>query len=425
MIRADVARAFAVNSAFLALSFAVAVVLARALGADGYGVYAFAWSLASLAALPATAGLPMLVLRETARGTAAGEHGTVRGAWRWAARAALVLSAAVVVVGAAVLLAVDRAPLGSQAATIAWALALVPLLAFAALRGAALRGLQRLVAGQLPESVVRPGVLLALIAGAGAVEVTLTPARAMALHVAAASVAFAAGAWLLARNTPPALRAAVPVMQGRSWLRATGPLAMVAGMQLVMQHTDIVMLGVFVPTAEVGVYRVGSQLAVLAAFGLAAVNMVVGPRFAALHAQDDRAAMQKLATSSARFVFALAAIVTLALAIAGPPLLEIVFGASFGAAYLPLLILLAGQCVNASTGSVGYLLNMTGHEGDAAKGMAVAAVANVVLNLLLIPRWGMHGAAVATAVSVVAWNVLLWRATRTRLGINSLAFRAP
>ena len=72
-------------------------------------------------------------------------------------------------------------------------------------------------------------------------------------------------------------------------------------------------------------------------------------------------------------------------------------------------------------GSAGQLLNMTGHERDVTKGMAYAAVLNIVLNLSLIPWLGIYGAAIATAISLITQGVLLWRLTATRLKIQCSA----
>jgi O-antigen/teichoic acid export membrane protein len=83
---------------------------------------------------------------------------------------------------------------------------------------------------------------------------------------------------------------------------------------------------------------------------------------------------------------------------------------------------LRGKHKNNKVKSVGFLLNMTGHEQDTARGMTIAAVSNVVLNLLLVPLWGLTGAALASAITLTAWNVLLWLAVRRRLKINSMAF---
>jgi O-antigen/teichoic acid export membrane protein len=87
------------------------------------------------------------------------------------------------------------------------------------------------------------------------------------------------------------------------------------------------------------------------------------------------------------------------------------------------MILLVGQFVNSAAGSVGSLLNMTGHERETARGIAVSAVINLLLNFILVPFWGIIGAAVGTAAGLVTSNVLLWWAVRKRLGINSLAFK--
>ena len=69
------------------------------------------------------------------------------------------------------------------------------------------------------------------------------------------------------------------------------------------------------------------------------------------------------------------------------------FGAEYSAAYLPLVILSIGQLVNAGTGSVAYLLNMSGHEQDTMRVYFVAALVNAVLNFILVPKYGMFGAA--------------------------------
>jgi len=77
--------------------------------------------------------------------------------------------------------------------------------------------------------------------------------------------------------------------------------------------------------------------------------------------------------------------------------------------------------VNAATGSVGNLLTMSGHERDAARGFVFAAVLNLVLNVLLIPAYGIVGAAVAAAISLISWNLILAALVYRRLGIHSTA----
>ena len=87
-----------------------------------------------------------------------------------------------------------------------------------------------------------------------------------------------------------------------------------------------------------------------------------------------------------------------------------------------LKILCIGQLVNASVGSVGVLLDMTGNEKDSAGAIGLGAGANVALNALLIPRYGVEGAAIATATSIVIRNILLSVRVRQRLNISPTIF---
>lgn len=73
-------------------------------------------------------------------------------------------------------------------------------------------------------------------------------------------------------------------------------------------------------------------------------------------------------------------------------------------------------------GSVAILLNMTGHEQDTARVVAISAIGNIALNLILVTLWGLIGAALASAITLSAWNILLWLAVRRRLNINSMAY---
>mgnify|MGYP000751870713 CR=1 FL=1 len=102
--------------------------------------------------------------------------------------------------------------------------------------------------------------------------------------------------------------------------------------------------------------------------------------------------------------------------ILGPDIL--VFGVEFEAALTPLLILALAYTFSVSLGIVSTILNMTGHEKTTAKGAVIATCVNVVLNLTLIPMFGISGAAIATAASLIVWNLYLWRSVRSLLSIR-------
>jgi O-antigen/teichoic acid export membrane protein len=405
------------------LSFLATVLLARLLGPSEYGVYAFVYATISLLSVPSEFGLPTLVVRETVRGMVSQDFPAVRGVWQWTGRAATLISLTLVVLSV-VGIWLFREPLTSQRLlTFLCALALVPLIALGNLRGAALTGLRHVVAGQFPEFLLRPGIfalLLGIAALAG--HSSLTAPMAMVLYVFSAGVTFSVGAWLLWRVTPLQVRSALPSYKSRTWLLSALPLAFIGGMQLIDQQASILLQGFFLPDASIGIYRIASQVAVLASFGLMTINLVLSPRFATLYAQGEMVKLQQLVRASARVILIFNLVLTVGFLVWGKLFLRLAFGSPFEAGYNPLIILLIGQLINSGAGSVGLLLNMSGNERETARGISIAALLNVVLNLILIPRWGIIGSSIASSASMIVWNVLLWFAVRKRLGINSLAF---
>jgi di/tricarboxylate transporter len=174
-----------------ALSLLMTVVLARALGAKGYGVYAYAMAIVTLLAIPAQVGLPTIIVRETARAEANDRWGLIRGLWGWSGKLVLALSAVLVVIAFFVAWLGRESHDSLQLQTFYAALPLIPLMALGSVRGAALRGLRHVIKGQLPESVLRPSFLIVMILFVYVLLAeSVTPKEAMMLHSAAAALAF-------------------------------------------------------------------------------------------------------------------------------------------------------------------------------------------------------------------------------------------
>jgi O-antigen/teichoic acid export membrane protein len=414
-----------IKSAHTVLAFAVAVVLARMLGPEGYGVYAFALAILMLSAIPSQVGIPQLIVRETAKAQANKDWGLMRGLWRWGNSAVFVFSILSLVAVGSILFFIDDTA-GGRITTVAIGIVLIPLIALANVRAACLRGLRMVVWGQLPEGIYRPALLLILMGGWIVILGTdggLTPEGAMGLHVVAALISFVLGGLMLWKARPSGVKSRpIPRYQSVAWRKAIIPLAMITGLQLINNYADLIILGIFRSDGEVGIYRAVFQVALLVIFGLQAMNQVIQPHFAHLYEQGQMDRLQRLVTTSARAILALALPPVVIFIVFGTELLGLVFGDAFRAGGVTLAILAAGQLVNAGMGSVGMLLNMTGHERDTLKGVCVAAASNVVLNVVLIPPFGMAGAAIASALTLLFWNLILWFFVKLRLKIKSSAF---
>lgn len=403
----------------LLIELTIAILLARALGPEGYGIYAFALSLVMILTIPAQIGLPALLVREVARYQLQEQWQLMRGLLKRADQAVLVISLGLILVSLIVLSFGGPFSNPSQTTTLIWALFLIPLLALGNVRGACIRGLRYITLGQLPEMIVRPGLLL-LLAGIIYFADRLTPEWTMAVHVVAALFALIIAAGLRRHKLPEACNRA-RLQYDSAWIKSIIPFSFLAGMHIINRQTDIVMLGYLSGSHEVGLYRVAAQASMLVAFGLSLVNVVVAPHIARLYAADDMQRLQRLLTRGARISLLIAVPITALFWLFGDPILRVIFGSEYTQAHLALGILCFGQLINALAGSVGYILNMTGNETTTAKIVALSALINIILNATLIPAYGINGAATATAISLCVWNLLLAITIRKRLGLDSTA----
>jgi O-antigen/teichoic acid export membrane protein len=405
----------------------VAVLLARTLGPDGYGIYVFAMTLVTLVGMPATAGLPILLMREVAAYEVNGQWAYMKGLLLRANLMAGSFSLLILALAAVILMFSAERFDQDRLATYAWASLLLPVSVLAGLRHGALRGLRKVVLSQLPNAFVIPAVHGTILLAAWAILglTAFTPALAMASMFVASTIGFVVGMFLLWRHLPRQLHTVRPAYELGRWLKSLPSLSALVGVSYINHHTDILMLGWLAGDESVGLYRVVTQIAIVVPFGLRVMNQVQGPHFSRMYAAGDLHRLQRLVTTTSRIALALALPAAALLILFGDAILALIFGTAYAAGHMALAILCVGSVVSTATGSVRMLANMTGHENDALKAFMWSAVLNVILNALLIPYFGIEGAAFATAVSVIVWNLVLVGRVRARTGISTTAVRWP
>ncbi|MEQ9643571.1 MAG: oligosaccharide flippase family protein [Alphaproteobacteria bacterium] len=396
------------------LGFATALLLARLLGAAGYGAYSFSVALLTILGIPGSMGFAKLFTREVARLVDNCNWPELRGLLWQGNGIALVASLTLtgLVIGACWAL---RDSIDSEmCVTLSIVILALPLLVFTSLFISVLRGLEQVVKSLLPIQVVQPALLLVLVmvfatmvpgahlsaSSAGAMYVTSMVA---ALLLAAA---FLAGAW------PDSARHGPRTYRAFAWVKAGLLMSVVASVNIIILRTDVVMLGVLAESRDVGIYNAATRLVLLVAFGTQALQYAMAPRLSVLSARGDKAALQRL------LFVAACATTSFALPVAG---LYVFFGAEvlllFGNEFLAgttaLTLLAMGQFMAAVLGPASFVLVMSGHERVSAICISITCVANVVLNAILIPSFGMVGASVATLISQVAMSsamaLVVWR----------------
>ncbi len=411
---------FALKVASTALSFLISLLLARLLGTTGYGAYAYAMAWVSLLSILSIIGLDKLLVREIAIYNTRSAWDLMRGLLRWANLAGLLVSLGFALL-TGIIIWILRGHLELHITSTLWiGLIMLPLVVLMRLRQAAMRGLQHVVVGQLPEVLIMPVFFIILVGGVLIFRDTLSAPAAMEAQVVAAGIAFLVAARQLQISLPQFAKEALPTYQGWIWMRSVLPLLFIDSMIIINAQTDIIMLGAMKRAETVGIYAVAKRGAELIMFVLLAVNMALAPTIASLYTAGDIKRLQHVVTKSARVILLGSLPVALGLILFGHWFL-LLFGQDFTQGEKALAILGAGQLINAAMGSVGLLLIMTGYERDAAMGVGISAVLNIVLNATLIPKWGLTGAAVATTSSMIVWNILLAIWVYRRLGIHSTA----
>ena len=426
-LRGSVARrslaSFVLKAVGVAVTFVYSLILARLLGADEYGLYEYVIAWTTILATLSAFGLDKLLVRAFPTAGETGDWSHARGLFRWATAIVLGTSCgvAIVMAGAARLLD-DGAD--TYLSFLAGCLVL-PLMSLAIVWSGALQGLHRIVEGQLGIILVRPLASLALVLVAvGTGVFAPTAATALGAFAMAAVLAVVTTWGFLHARLPTRFRDVGPTYDRRHWLAAAMPIMIMSGFTIANSRMGTVVLGALAGAESAGIYAVLTRGSDLIAFALVAVNAAVAPSFAGLQAAGDHARFQRTVTRSARLIFLLSLPIALGLLVFGHVYLQL-FGDTFSAGVPGLRIAVLGQLVNVSMGSVGVLLVMTGHERASMWGFATAALVNVGLCFLLVPMFGIAGAASAGAVSTTLWNVLLARVVYRRLGLHATIVGAP
>lgn len=411
---------FALRIFSLGLSLIIATLFARLLGAKGYGTYAYTMAWINLIVIPANLGLPAILTREIAAKSTS-SWGTIKGLFRWSTTTVMIISSVLALVAG--LIAWPLLHQQPQSLYALWlALASLPFTALMRLRQASLQGLHRIALSQISEQLVRPILLLAFVLAAyWFLDDQFDVLWILGLYTITMAAAYVSSTVLLKRVLPPNFSQAVAVFEVRRWLSGAAPFLFISGMYVITTYTDTLMLGIMRSREEAGIYSAVNQGAQLILFAIMTISLSVEPRISKLYAEARFLDLQRFLTNNARAAF----LFTLPLAfafIAFGHLFLGLFGPEFLEGRTALNILSLGYLTSITFGFASHTLSMTKFERITALGIGAGALLNVVLNYLLIPHYGVAGAALGTSLSFVFRNLLYSLLTKWHLNLNTTIF---
>lgn len=412
------------------LTFGVTFVLARFLGAEEFGAYAWALSWMMILRVVVTLGYDILLVREVAVLAPNGNWMQLRGLVRRCTQTVIGVSLVALPVTAA-LGALVAGPESRQFEALAVGLLGLPLLSLIAMRQAVAQGLSRITTSRLPEDLVYPVSFLGLVVG---LEL-LWPERldapvATGLRVASLALALGLAVVLVRRDIPKTVGPPEYTYNMKRLAASSIPLVLIVGAGMFLSEFGTIVIGSVIGSAAAGGYAVATKIAFTLTLVEFAANRALSPIVARLHVQGEHRRLQSALTKTARGVLGLAALGGALIIVFATPLLAF-FGPGYSGSEGVLRVLVVAWLVNLAGGPCGLLLVMTGRERDAAAGLASAAIVCVPLAICLTSALGPMGAALATAITMAMWNVVLvwrswtvWRLDTTAMGVLAALARS-
>lgn len=184
---------------------------------------------------------------------------------------------------------------------------------------------------------------------------------------------------------------------------------------LLLNWTDILMLGRMESEENIGIYNAAFKIGYLALFFIASMNIVVMPKISELFHQNRFAEMKKVINRATQIVIVLTMPLALVIVLFSEEILGI-YGDVFVEGSTCLIIITLGALFNAMTGNVDQILNMTNNQNIVKNVFFIGFLLNVVLNLFLIPRYGINGAALASFITNVIVNSIFVYIIKKQLG---------
>jgi O-antigen/teichoic acid export membrane protein len=193
------------------------------------------------------------------------------------------------------------------------------------------------------------------------------------------------------------------------------PMMLSSSFALLINWLDVIMLGIFTIEKSVGIYAASQRLAAISGIALFAINAISTPKFVEFYTKNDIKGLENIVIKSTKLIFFTTTPILLIFLIFPKTILSF-NGPEFTSGYLALIFICLGKFVNSISGSVGYILQMTNNQKTFQNVLMIAIILNVILNLILIPKFDFNGAAFASFVTISFLNIALVIIIKRKLG---------
>ncbi len=387
------------------VAFATQIMMARWMGASELGIYVYAFSLAMLLSTVASLGFPAASLRFISLYLANRETASINGFLGKGRQVVILSSLAVVAIGWGILAFFIDAE-DDYYTAILTGLMCIPFITMFRFHDRIAHVFSWFTLSFFPSMTIRPVLFLAALFVVWKLLGHLSADIALLVQFGAI-VVVVSGQYLLLR---PRIKRRINDDRVEHdlmlWLRGSFPLLIVTIFTQYFPELTVILIGMDMAPDKVAIYNASYRAALLIAFVHNAVSAAIVPKATQLYAQGDVAGLQHYITRATQLNFSLSLVGFVVFIFAGEILLGF-FGEEFVVGYPALLILAGAQLFLASVGPVAILLNITGHQNHCLYVFGVSILLTVLLKYLLIPDFGILGAAIMVLLVVVFWATWL------------------
>lgn len=410
--------AFGVRVLSAAIAYVTQMVLARWMGSSEYGIYVWVWVWVLILGGLSALGLQVAIIRFVPQYLERGEMDLLAGVLRAGRAIPVAVSTGVAVLGLVVLQLWGDALPPDYRSPLYLAMGCLPLYTLTEVQDGIGRGRGWLMLGLLPPYVLRPLLILAVMAGAHAFG---WPMLATTAAAAALLATWGTGLvqWLfMQRRLARELAAKVsPRYAAGEWMMTALPICFISACELLQQNLDVLVLTRYVDASHVGIYFAAQKSIGLVAFVNYAVGSAMAGRLSALNARGDREGVRKAVQQGALLTFLPSIAGAVALLAIGGPLLSM-FGKEFTSGTSLMFVLAAGFVIRAAVGPAEYVLRMLGEQKLCAWVLGSTAAVYLLLALILVPLYGTMGAAAANTATMAMSALMFWVLAKRKLGFD-------
>lgn len=398
-------------------SFLFRIIIAREFGPDGFGVFSLALMTTSIATMIALLGLPDGVVTFVSK---------FREQEEYEKEAGVIISSIVLSVGAAIVFSVGVILLAPFLATeifdspalaevLWWFAWIIPLNIIIELSAAYFLGIERGGFNTLIKQAIPKVSLLLLVLVVVALNGPITGVAIA--YIVATCIGAIVGLAAVVFFFPTTHTNGISVNL-RELLTYSAPLLITTAIGFLLNWTDTIIVGYVLGSSEVGIYQSAFLLGANVHIILGVISGALYPKFSTLFTNGDMTSIRQKYTEGTRWAIVFSAAPALYL-IGFPGLsLEMLFGNSYRTGAEVLMILVAGQSLILLFGPPTNFLKAALESRYVAITYGIAATVNLVLNLILIPSFGLIGAAFATTVANLLGNYLHFYRTQHHINIH-------